>query len=235
MPNKNFTLDSGLIITVYKRKASRSLRLSIDPSGQIKVSIPLWAPYKVGISFAQSRQDWIRAQQPMVRLLQDGQTVGKAHYLRLMADESLAKPATRIDDATITVRYPAGLSPGDPIVQHAAREASVRALRKQAEQLLPQRLASLAAEHDFHYKSVGIKQLKARWGSCDQHGHIVLNLFLMQLPWELIDYVLLHELTHTVILRHGPDFWSHLGQVLPDFARHKKTIRDYHPILMGVA
>ena len=53
----------------------------------------------------------------------------------------------------------------------------------------------------------------------------------MQLPWNLIDYVLLHELTHTNILRHGPDFWQALEAVLPNMAVLKKTLREYQPVL----
>jgi hypothetical protein len=53
----------------------------------------------------------------------------------------------------------------------------------------------------------------------------------MQLPWQLIDYVLLHELTHTTILRHGPDFWRALEAVLPNARVLKKAMREYQPIL----
>ena len=54
----------------------------------------------------------------------------------------------------------------------------------------------------------------------------------MQLPWELIDYVILHELTHTVVLRHGPDFWSALARVDSKVDNHRKAIRAYQPTLI---
>ncbi len=104
-------------------------------------------------------------------------------------------------------------------------------MRLQAEQLLPNRLASLAGTHGFEYGSISVKQLKGRWGSCDHQKNITLNLFLMQLPWELIDYVLLHELTHTNILRHGPDFWRAMEAVLPAVKNARKTLRAYQPVL----
>ena len=70
-----------------------------------------------------------------------------------------------------------------------------------------------------------------RWGSCDSKRNIVLNLYLMELPWELIDYVLFHELTHTEVLRHGPDFWSAMKRVLPDVQRRRKAIKSYRPVV----
>ena len=78
---------------------------------------------------------------------------------------------------------------------------------------------------------MAVKRLKSRWGSCDQHTNIILNIFLMQLPWECIDYVLLHELTHTNVLHHGPDFWLAMTQVLPNVTQLRKAMRDYQPIL----
>ena len=234
MPSKDFILDGDLSVTVYKRKANRNLRLSIAPSGQVRVSIPAWAPYGAGLDFARSRQDWIRGQHNPVKPLTHGQAVGKAHHLQLLP-KLTAKARSRVYDTAIIVSYPAAAGPGALEVQRVAREASVRALRLQAEQLLPQRLASLAKAHGFAYASVSVKRLKSRWGSCDQHANIVLNLFLMQLPWELIDYVLLHELTHTNILRHGPDFWQALEAKLPNVSSLKKAIRDYQPVLNAVS
>jgi len=80
---------------------------------------------------------------------------------------------------------------------------------------------------------VRIKRLSSRWGSCDSHQNIVLNLYLMQLPWECIDYVLLHELTHTQILRHGAPFWDAMGKLLPNLAAIRKQMRGYHPVLQS--
>jgi len=231
MPSKDFVLDNNLPITIYKRKSSRHLRLSIAPSGQVRVSIPAWASYRVGLDFAKTRQAWISDQRVTIEPLQPGQAVGKAHHLHFMAKPAISRISSRLADTTIIISYPTTELFDSLDVQRVAREACIRALRRQAEQLLPQRLASLAAVHGFSYSDVSAKRLKSRWGSCDQHGHIVLNLFLMQLPWDLIDYVLLHELTHTRILRHGPDFWQAMAEVLPDTPAFKKRLRDYQPIL----
>ena len=231
MPKKEFLIDGDLLITVIKRRGNRNLRLSIGAGGLVRVSIPAWAPYKAGIEFAKSRQQWIREQRRQPDLLIHGQAIGKAHHLEFVPSETAAKVSGRQKGSAVVVTHSLEHRPSDPEVQKAAREASVRALRAQAESLLPQRLAALANKHGFKYGQVSVKRLKGRWGSCDQQGNIVLNLFLMQLPWELIDYVLLHELTHTVVLRHGSDFWQAMEKVSADSGRHRKAIRKYQPVL----
>ena len=220
-----------MAVTVYKRRGSRNLKLSVNAHG-VRVTIPAWAPYKAGVDFARSRQSWIADQRPAPRLLSHDQAIGKSHHLYFEPTGGQII-RTRVSDIAVTVKHPVSLSSYSPAVQQAAAEAAIRALRKQAEKLLPQRLAYLAGRHGLEYRAVSVKRLKGRWGSCDQHGNIVLNLFLMRLPWPLIDYVLLHELTHTRVLRHGPVFWDEMAKLMPDVKTARREIKRHHPVLNG--
>lgn len=231
MAFKEFALNERTTITVYKRKKNRNLRLSVSPDGKIRVSIPVWAPYKAGIAFAQKRIEWIEQQRKPASILTDGQSIGKAHRLRFIEDPTIDRPKGFVRTTEVVVKVPIDAAKNDDEVQVVTKKACVRALRSEAQQLLPQRLAALADLHGFEYSSVSVKQLRSRWGSCDQHGNIVLNLYLMQLPWESIDYVLLHELTHTKYLHHGPVFWSAMESILPDVKQRRKAMRNHQPIL----
>lgn len=231
MAFKEFQVEGLGPVTIYKRKASRSLRLSVTSHGVIRVSIPSWSPYAAGVAFAQSRKEWIEAQRPVTHVLHHQQPVGKAHHLVFIPSTEVSKPSARVKQTEIIVRYPLNLQSDDPAVQQVAKRACVRALRAQAEQLLPRRLRQLAAAHDLSFKSVSVKQLKSRWGSCDQRKNIVLNLYLMQLPWECIDYVLLHELTHTHIMQHGKPFWAAMDKIVPNLTAIRRQMRSYQPIL----
>lgn len=231
MAFKLFTLPDGTPVKVYKRKASRSLRLSVTPEGEVRVSIPRWTAYAIGVRFAASRLDWIKSQRRPEAVMTDGQPIGKAHRLRLLAKPEARKITSRLGRNEVTVAFPPDVQAAAPAVQAAARRAAIRALRAEAENLLPRRLAELAGRNGFTYNQVTIKRLKSRWGSCDRHRNIVLNLFLIQLPWEQIDYVLLHELTHTEVLRHGPDFWQAMEKVLPDVKRLRRSLHSAQPVV----
>lgn len=234
MAFKQFQLDELGTVTVYKRRGTNSLRLSVRPDGSLRVTIPAWSAYATGLQFARSRRSWIeshRATQTTLSRLMSGQAVGKAHRLHFVSDPTVSKPSARVYQTEVLVTFPASLTSGSPSVQTAARQACIRALRAEARNLLPQRLAQLAGQHDFNYGTVGVKQMKSRWGSCDQDKNIVLNLFLMQLPWHLIDYVLLHELTHTRVMQHGPRFWEVMESVEPRAKQLRKEIRTQQPQL----
>jgi predicted metal-dependent hydrolase len=233
MATKQVNIPDIGTVTLYKRRGNRSLRLSIGHDGEIRVSMPYWLPYKAGEQFALSKEQWILAHKINKQsVLLHGQGIGKAHRLYFVQQQNNSKLQTRVSDTEIKIHMPLSFNSGEKEVQLAAQKASIRALRKEAETLLPQRLNTLAVQTGMGYQSVSVKQLKSRWGSCSNSKEITLNLFLMQLPWHLIDYVIIHELTHTRVMRHGSPFWRELERHLPNAKELKKEIGGYQPILL---
>jgi len=220
-------------VKLYKRKGSRSIRLTVSLAGEVRVSLPYWLPYDAGARFALSKVDWIQAQlqEHGGAVLRHGQSVGKSHHFYFYSSADAARVSTRLSGSEVRITYPDYLAVDHASVQKAAERAAIRALRTQAEQLLPQRLRALADTHGFAYKSIAIKQLTGRWGSCDTDKNIVLNLYLIQLPWHLIDYVIMHELAHTRALNHGPDFWAEFEKHLPHAKQLRREIKQYRPVV----
>ena len=111
---------------------------------------------------------------------------------------------------------------------HPSPEIDETALRRQAQSALPVRLAQLARLHGFQYSGVTIRKSRTRWGSCSSKKSINLSLYLMMLPEHLIEYVLLHELCHTVQMNHSPAFWALLDRCTGNKAKElRKEIRKY--------
>lgn len=232
MATKQIQIPGVGPVTLYKRRGNRSLRLSVSADGEVRVSMPSWLSYRAGEQFAYSKAEWIAAhRQPAPAALQHGQPIGKAHRLYFNRSFETQRVSARLKQNLVEVTHPPHLDPQDKAVQKVARTASIRALRKEAERLLPYRLQQLAERNGFSYQSVSVKQLKSRWGSCSSKQEITLNLFLMQLPWHLIDYVLLHELTHTKVMQHGAPFWQELERHAPGAKKLRQEISAHSPIL----
>ncbi len=101
-------------------------------------------------------------------------------------------------------------------------------LKLKASQYLPSRLNFLASKHGFCYTSVKIRKSRTRWGSCSSSKTINLSIYLMILPEHLVDYVLLHELCHTVHMNHGSEFWLLLDQITGNQAKAlNKALKNY--------
>ena len=103
----------------------------------------------------------------------------------------------------------------------------VEELRKLAKEVLPARLAELAALYGFEYSGVRIKHNVSNWGSCSAKKNINLNLNLVRLPDDVRDYVLLHELCHLRYLNHGPEFHNLLESLCPNHRNLARQLKDY--------
>ncbi len=229
MPQRVFDLPDIGTVTFVKRRGNTNIRMSFARDGTVRVSLPYFVSYHAGVQFVLSKADWLSKHRPdKASVLTDGMRIGKAHRLALEAAKNGKDKATvSVRHNTVRVLCPVEQEHKHPDVQSAAKRGALRALKKEADQLLPQRLDQLASTHGFSYTSVATKRLSSRWGSCSQHKDIILNTYLMQVPWDLIDYVILHELVHTEHLNHSPGFWARFEQVLPDAKTRRKELKTY--------
>lgn len=104
--------------------------------------------------------------------------------------------------------------------------------RAAARRILLARIEQLSKSYGYTYNRVYVKYQKTRWGSCSGKNNINLNLALVQLPAELRDYVILHELVHTRIKDHSPSFWQELGRLMPDARLLDKALNRYEGLLI---
>ena len=103
--------------------------------------------------------------------------------------------------------------------------------RQAARRRLVDRLNYLAVKYGFQYNRVFIRNQKTRWGSCSGKNNINLNVNLVRLPDELMDYTILHELVHTRIKNHGKRFWAQLDRLLGDAGILDRALNDYNLML----
>ncbi|MBD3210804.1 DUF45 domain-containing protein [Candidatus Micrarchaeota archaeon] len=76
-------------------------------------------------------------------------------------------------------------------------------------------------------KRLTLRDNTSTWGSCSKKGNITLNIRLLFMPLEILDYVIVHELAHTRYMSHGSRFWGLVERVLPDYRERKKWLRNY--------
>jgi predicted metal-dependent hydrolase len=157
---------------------------------------------------------------------QDGDIIGKVHRLRIKQDNSVGY-SHRLGRSELVVFTPV-VAPQD-MVQRTIHEGITKAMRVQARSYLPRRLKTLADQHGFCYIKLRYSSAGTRWGSCSSEGTISLNIWLMQLPFELIDYVILHELTHTRHMNHSDGFWAELVLFVPNYRELRRQLKHHHP------
>lgn len=217
-------------ITIRRSPRSTQVRLRVAPDGSLRASLPMYAPlFLVKRLIKNSRQQLRELQKHSHQSnYEDGMSIGKSHSLIV---KSSAKYKVSKEGRQIVVNLPESMSLSDLHVSNDIREIVGQVLRVEAKSYLPRRLSYLAMQYGFKYSKVRFSHASGRWGSCSAEGTISLNIALMKLPFELIDYVLIHELSHTKELNHSTAFWAEVSRADPSYKKHRALLKNESPSL----
>ena len=217
-----------------KSKRAKKINISIKPFEGIVVSFPYYVSYKAAEEVALSKKDWIKKSIAKIKNYESKKVVyheaseffTRSHKL-VIQKKSEGNIGVVVRNGKISVKIPFNKDVFSDEVQSAIRSGIDRALRNEAKEYLPLRVERLARDFGFTYNQVYCKNLKSRWGSCSVRNNINLNIHLMRLPEELIDYVILHELCHTIHKNHSKRYWNKLESVYPDSKSADKKLREF--------
>lgn len=219
-------------ITVRRSHLARQVSLKVAPNGQLRISLPTYAPLLAAKMLIKSSRPRIRELLAEHRQGHDythDQSIGKSHHLIIETQPALTELTIKRSGTRILVKLPPGTDITTPAIQQRIREVIITALRKEAKSYLPRRLKFLAEKHGFSYQTVKLTHASSRWGSCSSRGTISLNIALMNLPFELLDYVLIHELAHTRQMNHSDAFWREVAAIDPAYKTHRAALKNHTP------
>lgn len=227
------TINDEEFGTITLRRSARAsqVRIRVAPDGRLRASLPLYAPVFLVKRLIKTSRDQLRdmlSEHHGSTSFEHGMEIGKSHVL-IVRTAALQVTTAKRHGQQIIVSLPEDKIIHDPLVQRIIRDEVIEALRIEAKSYLPKRLAFLAQKHNYDYEKVRFSHASGRWGSCNSNGTISLNIALMKLPFELIDYVLIHELCHTVQMNHSDKFWSLVNQADSQYKKHKKLLKIETP------
>jgi predicted metal-dependent hydrolase len=224
---------------VLKRVRRRTIGMLVGPDG-LEVRAPRWVGLKEIEAALHEKADWI------VRKLADGQAIKQRQlqhaiewrdgasfpYLGLPVQMTLGAspeggqrhPVLTSDGLDVPNLY-LGLPPNAQAEQ--VRDAVQSWLMRQARPYFAQRLDHYSAVAGVRWTHLSLSGARTRWGSASADGRIRLNWRLMHLKPALIDYVVVHELSHLKVMDHSPQFWDAVGQVMPDYPALRKALREH--------
>ena len=215
-----------------RSKRAKYLRLKLAHSGELSVVVPEGISLKKASLFVDSQVAWLEGKLPQLQFSDPARYtkpevlelkyLGESWSLNYLPDseETSIKITT---DTSLTQLQCSGLVDDKDLLNRTIGLW----LKSKAESVIPQRLSYLAETHGFHYRRVTIRGQKTRWGSCSNQKNINLNYKLLFLPPAMVDYVLIHELCHTLEMNHSKRFWTLVEDCDPDYKRHDKSLNEY--------
>ena len=101
----------------------------------------------------------------------------------------------------------------------------------QSKDILKSRVEYFASLMQLDYNKIVIMNNKRRWGACSQNGVLKFNFRLSMLPHKVIDYIVIHELTHLIEFNHSLNFYKIIESIMPDYKKQKEELKKYDFVL----
>ncbi len=216
--------DSVAYRLIRSRIRRKSLALRVNNKGTIQVNVPHDTDIKAIEDFIIAKYSWIQS--------------------TLMESDLNTEPLSYNDGSKhfyLGEHYPLVLILASQsrvellnqaIVIYHRKNVSIENLlnkwyRQQAEELFSKRTKLFRNQFDFpEVKSIKLRNMKARWGSCNSKAEITYNIHLIKAQPECIDYVIIHELCHLLHPNHGIGFYRLQSQLNPFYKQHKQLLND---------
>lgn len=211
------------------RSKRKTLSISIDSFGRLIVRAPQRYPEEKINAFLREKEGWILRKKAEregagIRLPPENLhgyewlLLGRKHTILLAPIEKV-----RYDREKNLIYLP----------ETNAKERLVRWLKEQAKRILTAATAEQAEKMGVCYKSVSVTSARGRWGSCSGDDAIHYSFRLLFAPKEVVEYVIIHELSHVKHKNHSKAFWAQVERYVPDWKEKRKWLK-LHGALMEI-
>lgn len=96
-----------------------------------------------------------------------------------------------------------------------------------ANKIIIPKAKDIARQIGVSYNSINVTEMKYRWGSCTPKDNIHFNWRLIKAPITVIEYIIVHELTHLLEANHSQEFWNRVAAQLPNYSKAKDWLKEY--------
>ena len=232
---REITLEGEAVVYRLIRSRRRSIGVEIAYGGAV-VRAPHWVRIGDIQSFLLENSQWIRKKLATWRTArahvrpEDWRDGGSVRYEGQSLRLSVYRSRTRVagnDLFDLRIGIP---NPTPPRIRDAVEEW----LKRKAAESFPARVAQCCARLELPAPAVKLSNSRTQWGSCEHHAKrslIRLQWRLIQLPPELADYIIAHEVSHLREMNHSPQFWAMVAALYPAHREAEKRLRDMAPLI----
>lgn len=188
-------------------------------------------PQQVADRMVLKKARWVLEKLELVRSVQEGEIVtgsriqylGRQYYTEVVFEEGLVGARIEFNHSRFRIYVASGEG-----TQASIQEALKAFFRAKALEKITPRIRKWSEETGLVYECFKMRTMEKRWGSCTASNTILLNPSVIQLPFSLIDYVIVHELCHTKVKDHSKEFWAELSRHMANWKDLDARIQRFH-------
>lgn len=205
-------------ITVKASKRRRTFAMRVTDTGDVLVFTPQRIAQKTVIKLIKDHESWLfeqLAKAPKLSLsFKAGDTLFYMGERRQLRFEISSKKSVQLVASDILVKNTENALISEKTVQAQIEKWYISTARD----IIEDRVYFYAKLIGKTVNTVRMKNTQTRWGSCSSKQNININWRLIMAPFEVMDYVILHEVCHLKHLNHSLSFWKLVKQIMPNYA-----------------
>ena len=150
--------------------------------------------------------------------------LGRRYRLEVSPAE-ISKVEVKLYQGKFIIAYPEKLKEDDDQRRKEIRDALIEWYREHAKEKINERVEKYKYKLDVEPNNVVVKKQKKRWGSCSSKGNLNFNCRIILAPMSIVDYLVVHELTHLIYDNHSREFWATVGSIIPDVKDKREWLK----------
>ncbi|MFR2301762.1 MAG: M48 family metallopeptidase, partial [Clostridium paraputrificum] len=205
---------------IYKKK--KSISISIDVEGNIKVSVPNNTSEDTIERVVKSKSEWISRKIKEINSREELEVnkimyLGKKYSIEIIEQPFLKRNFIAFFNDKFVVNV---------IAKENAMKVLEEYLKRETLRVVKEKVIRYKGLFDIIPKDIKVKKLKSRWGSCSYDNVLVFNSKLIMFRNEAIDYVVIHELCHMIHKNHSKDYWALVKNIMPNYEEEHEYLRE---------
>ena len=232
-PYENKIIDFELILS--KRK---TMSIEISAEGEVKVRAPMGISEEVIISQVMEKGKWIlekreeaykRNSKKVEKNYKDGDLfmyLGNEYSLKIKFSPFLKRISVRIIGKELVVCM-------TEYNKERLRKAIELWYREEGLRIIKDRVNDYLKFYPVKPRSIKVKEQKRRWGSCTYYNDLLFNWRCIMAPLKVVDYIVVHEMTHMVHKDHSKNYWNFVSKIIPNYKEQKMWLKE-NGIIMDI-
>jgi len=218
-------IDSQRMPIHFRRHGrARNYVMRLHTNRTVMVTIPRHGTKKFARQFVSSRKIWLEKQWRILKCRNVPPLVLRPGMEILLHGLPVSLEVARHEEKWELRFGPERAHLANP--EGNLRPALEHHLQNLARTCLVRRVQELAEAHCSKVRRVIVRNQKSRWGSCSYNGTVSLNWRLIQLPAQVRDYIIVHELMHLRELNHSPRFWAEVARACPAYQAAEEWLKQ---------
>lgn len=214
---------------VIIRTNRRSLSITVSKNGEIIVRAPKRLEMDYILAFLKEKEKWIiRKQKEIQEGKQSNYSIANYEVFLFCGKQYKRMDVEGVKDIELS-------NTNIIIPKNIDNKKLVNLLKKWyltlCKDVIVNRCEYFAKLMNVYFDSISFMNNKSRWGCCSKDGVIKFNFRILMLPHRVIDYIIVHELSHLLEFNHSERFYNIVASIMPDYKDQKRLLKNYSFLL----